>query len=1086
MKKFTHLWHPKSCYLLIFLSFSGVVEAKADLAHSTATIKPVAWPITGKVVSANGEALPGVTVLVKGTTTGTATGVDGSYSLNVPETAGTLIISFIGYATQERPFSGPGTINITLADDAKALEEVVVVGYGTQKREDVTGAISSVSAAQIEKTPVTTLDQALQGRSAGVQVTNNDASPGAGIQVQIRGIGGFGNNSPLYVVDGYPVSGGISNLNPSDIASMDILKDASATAIYGNRAANGVVIITTKRGKSGEMQISLDALTSYQAQPKMHDVLNAEQFATLANEQAVADGISPLPEWSNPSALRTIDWQDEIYRSGLRQNYNVAIRGGSDKLQSAFSLGILDQKGIVLGSDYRRYNASVNVDYSATKWLKASTSIKYSRSDSKIALGTGGQNAGNGIASLSNQIPTMTGNPLTDQVKDENGNYGYYDKINNAVSYQDNLLAVIETQDQKNQNNFLLASGSLEATLAEGLRIKTNLGVNISDYSGYYFTPSNARRQTELPANYSQSASNTSEYLWENTLAYNRTFGVHVIDFVGGFSFQDNTTRSISGGGIGLISNQLRNLGNVQTITGINGNQISSSLASQFGRITYNLLDKYLFTATVRRDGSSKFAQDNQYGVFPSASIAWKVKNETFLQNVNALTDLKIRASYGRVGNQFGIPDFSFLGLYGTGGNQLSINNNGYPFNKEYQEGLVLTALPNPNLKWETSVQSDIGLDAAFLNNRLILTADYYLKESRDFLLSIPVPSQTGFTTAARNVGSIRNSGIELGLEFRESVNAFKYGISLNLTTLNNKVLSLYDGLNSIGNLGGLGFPSIGGNNWIQFGLSEVGGEAGAFYGFKSAGIFQTQAEIDALNQVAAEKYGANTPYQATTTVPGDRKFVDQITEDTDGDGIPDSGDGRITDSKDRVVLGSPIPDFFTGLNLDATYSNFDINMFFYASVGNEIFNYSKRLLETFGNPGGLGIKNVGVDYYNNRWTPTNPSNEYPRATRADLNGNNRPSDAYIEDGSYLRLRNLQIGYTLPNTLIQSASINKIRVFVSAQNLFTITNYSGLDPEIGQVGNPDDGGSRNVTRSGIDVGTYPISRFFGAGLNVTF
>ncbi|QNF33389.1 TonB-dependent receptor [Adhaeribacter swui] len=1074
MKKSTHSWQRKSCVLLMLLAFSGAIETKAALAYHKAVIRTVEWPISGKVVSPAGEALPGVTILVKGTTNGTTTGLDGTFSINVPEAAGTLVASYIGYTTKEQPYSGPGTLNITLSDDTKALQEVVVVGYGTQKREDVTGAISSVSAAQIEKTPVTTLDQALQGRSAGVQVTNNDAAPGAGIQVQIRGVGGFGNNDPLYVVDGYPITGGINTLNPSDIASMDILKDASATAIYGNRAANGVVIITTKRGKAGEMQISFDALTSFQTQPKMFDVLNAQQFATLAKERAAEDGINPLPEWNDPSSLRTIDWQDEIYRTGLRQNYNVALRGGSEKVQSAFSLGMVDQKGVVLGSNYRRYNASVNVDYNATKWLKASTSIKYSRSDNKTALGTGGQNAGTGIASLSNQIPTMTGNPVTDEVKDANGNYGYYDKVNNAVSYQDNLRAVIETQDQKNQNNFLLASGSLEATIAKGLRLKTNLGVNISDYSGYYFTPVNTRRLTEIPANYSQSATNSSEYLWENTIAYNKTFGDHTVDFVGGISFQDNTVRSIGGGGNGLISDRLRNLGNVQTITSIYGDQVSNSLASQFGRVSYNFQDKYLFTATVRRDGSSKFAKDNQYGVFPSGSVAWRIKNEPFLADVNAIADLKLRASYGRVGNQFGIQPFSYLGLYGTGGNSLSINNNGYPFNKKYQEGLVLTALPNPNLKWETSVQSDFGLDAAFLNNRLTLTADYYIKESRDFLLDIPVPSQTGFSTAARNVGSIRNSGLELGIEYRESANAFKYGIGFNITTVNNKVLSLYDGLDAIGNIGGLGFPSIGGNNWVQFGLSQVGGEAGAFYGFRSEGIFQTQTEIDALNRIAAEKYGPGNAYQQSTTVPGDRKFKDL------------NGDGRITDAGDREVLGSPIPDYFAGLNLDASYKNFDINLFLYASVGNEIFNYSKRLLETFGNPGGLGIKNIGVDYYNNRWTPTNPSNEYPRVTRADLNGNNRPSDAYIEDGSYLRLRNLQIGYTFPSALLQKIAMNKVRVFVSAQNLFTITKYSGLDPEIGQVGDPDNGGTRNVTRSGIDVGTYPNSKFFGAGLNVTF
>ena len=1031
------------------------------------------WPITGQVVSATGDALPGVTVLLKGTTRGTATDVDGTFSLDVPEQAGTLVFSFIGFTTEERDFTGPGAVNVTLSDDAEALEEVVVVGYGTQKREDVTGAISSVSAAQIEKTPVTTLDQALQGRSAGVQVTNNDASPGAGIQVQIRGVGGFGNNDPLYVVDGYPITGGINTINPSDIASMDILKDASATAIYGNRAANGVVIITTKRGRAGEMQIAFDALTSLQTEPKTYDLLNAEQFATLALERAGPDEFAPVPEWSNPSALRNIDWQDELYRTGLRQNYNIAVRGGGEKLQSSFSLGFLDQKGIVLGSQYRRYNAALNVDYDATKWLKASSSIKYTRSNSLIALGTGGQNAGVGIGTLTKLIPTMTGNPLTDQVKDADGNYGYFTKNNTAVNYLGNPVAQIETQDQKNLNNFLLASAYLEATIIEGLRVKTNFGVNISDYSGYYFSPSHNRSQAPTQANYSQSANNTAEYLWENTVAYTKSFGVHNVDFVGGFSFQENTLRRIGAGGFGLISDELRNLNSVQTVNNIYGDQVTYSLASQFGRVSYSLLDKYLLTATVRRDGSSKFAADNQYGVFPSASIAWRIKNEPFLADLNALSDLKIRASYGRVGNQVGIIPFEYLSLYGTGGNQLSINNNGYPFNKVYQEGLVLQSLPNPNLKWETSVQTDIGLDASFLNNKINFTADYYIKESRDFLLNIPVPSQTGFSNASRNVGSIRNSGLELAVEYREAERDFQYGIGANITTVNNKILSLYDGLDAIGNIGGLGFPNVGGNTWVEFSRSEVGGEVGAFYGYKSDGIFQARAEIDALNRTASELNGANTFYQASATEPGDRRFQDL------------NGDGRIT-TADRTIIGSPIPDFFGGLNLDASYKNFDFNMFWYASVGNDIFNYTKRVLENFGaTQGGIGLQNIGEEYYQNRWTPSNPSNVYPRITRPDLNGNTRPSDAYVEDGSYLRLRNVQLGYTLPASFTDMASISKIRVFLSAQNLVTFTKYSGLDPEIGQVANPDNG-DRNVTMSGIDVGTYPLSKFYGLGLNVTF
>lgn len=1033
--------------------------------------------IKGKVTASNDNAvLTGVSVTVKGTNTGVATDADGNYSISAASNA-TLVFSFIGSTTREEAVGARTIINVKLTPDTKTLEQVVVVGYGTQKRKDLTGSVSSVTAEQIEKVPVTTVDQALQGRSPGVQVTNNDGSPGAGIQVQIRGIGGFGDNNPLYVVDGYPITGGLNTLNPNDIATMDILKDASATAIYGNRAANGVVIITTKRGKQGGVQVSVDALTSIQSLPKTYNVLDARQFAALGVERAGPDAFQAQPEWSNPSSLQNIDWQNELYQTGLKQNYNVALRGGSDKLQSAFSAGYFDQKGIVKESFFKRYNASLNVDYEPYKWLKSSSNLKYTRGDNKVAFGTGGQNAGLGIGTLTKLVPTITGNPLTNSVKDANGNYGYYDATNQFISYLANPLYAIETQDQKNVTNYFLGSTSLEATLLPGLKLKTNFGINSSDYSGFYFTPSDTRGapvRVSAQSFYSQSANNTFEYLWENTLSYSKTFGDHNLDVLLGVSQQKNTYRQIGAQGNGSVSDELRDLASVTTITNITGNQLIYSLASQFARINYKYKDKYLLTGTVRRDGSSRFAENNQYGVFPSVSAAWRIKNEEFLKDFQPISDLKIRASYGEVGNQNSAGYFQYLGQYGTGGPQSSAINVGYPFNKVYQAGIVLNSLPNPDLKWETSKQTDIGLDVSFLNGQLNFTGDYYRKESRDFLLPIPIPSQTGFTTATRNVGSIRNSGLELNLEYRESQKAFNYGIGLNLTTVNNKLLSLATGQNAINNLIGLGFPNVGNNTWVTFSQSKVGGQVGSFYGFKSAGIFQTQAEIDALNAGA----GTGSFYQFVNTQPGDRKF-----QDISGpEGKPD---GKVTDD-DRTILGSPLPKFYTGLNLDAAFKQFDFNAFFYASVGNKIYNYAARTLETFGaTQGGIGIENVSEEYYINRWTPTNPSNRFARVTKPDPNGNTGPSDVYVEDGSYLRLRNVQLGYTLSPELSKKLAMTKVRVYVSAQNLFTITKYSGLDPEIGQVADPDNG-NRSVSASGIDVGTYPLSKYFTLGLNVTF
>ena len=1066
----------KTFFFLFFLSFSFQYLS----AQNNNVIK-------GRV-TAGDTVLSNITVQVKGTTRTTQTNNNGEYFIAASPNS-TLVFTAMGYASQEVRVNNQTSIEVKLQGTTTQLEQVVVVGYGSQKRKDLTGSVSSVNADQIAKVPVTTLDQAIQGRASGVQITNNDGAPGGGVQIQIRGVGSLGNNDPLYVVDGYPISGGINTLNPNDIATIDILKDASATAIYGNRASNGVVIITTKRGRRGGVTLSLDGLTSIQARPKMYKVLNARQFGTLANAQAAVDGYTPLPEWANPSALTNADWQDALYQTGLRQNYNFALRGGNDKVQTAFSAGYFDQKGIVLGSDFKRYNLSANVDYTAFSWLRSSTSIKYTRGDSKVPFGTGGQGASGGIGYLTKLPPTVSGNSLTSRIKDASGNYGFFNPNDQSVrNWGSGPVYTIETQDQKNLTNYFLGSTSLEATIITGLKIKTNLGVNTNDYSGYYFTPSDVRALTQYGTGtqtsqnfYSQSANNTFEWLWENTLSYSKTLGAHTIDFVGGISSQKNTFRQIGGQGNNLTSDLLRDLGQLPALTNVYGNQVTVAYASQFARLNYSFMDKYLITGTVRRDGSSRFAPGHQYGVFPSGSIAWRVKQESFLKDVNALSDLKIRASYGQIGNQLTAGTFQYLAQYSSGPGANNSDNNGYPFNKTYQPGLVLSALPNTDLKWEISKQTDIGLDAAFLNGSLTFSADYYEKKSQDFLLYIPIPFQTGFTNAFRNVGSISNKGVELSLNYNHTVKKdFQYSVGVNVTTVKNKLLSLATGQTYINNLASLGFSTTGSNNWGTFSRSYVGGPVGQFYGYKSAGIFQTTKEIEDLNAISIAKYGAGQYYQPTSkgsAVAGDRKFVDL------------NNDGRIT-ADDQTSLGSPIPKVFGGVNLDATYKGFDFNVFLYGVYGNKIFNYQQRTLESLATTtGSVGIQNMGLEYYQNAWTPANHSNRYAIITANDFNANTRPSDVYVEDGSYLRLRNFTVGYTLPSSLLSRYAVTRLRLYFSAQNLFTITKYSGLDPEVGipQGTDPVTGQAvRNVTASGVDVGTYPSSRFYTVGLNVTF
>lgn len=759
--------------------------------------------VKGKVVDKANEPLIGVAVNIKNTSQGSITDIEGNYSIQVNTENAVLVFSYIGYDKQEIRVGARNVIDVVMHEASIALDQVVVVGYGTSKRGDVTGSISSIDAAEIKKVPVVNVGQAMQGRMSGVQVTNNDGTPGAGAQILIRGVGSFGDNSPLYVVDGYP-GASISNLNPSDIQSIDVLKDASAAAIYGSRAANGVVIITTKRGNAEKMQLSVDATVSVQFKPSTFDVLNAQDFASLATEISKKENAPVLDAWANPSGLRTIDWQDLMYRAGLKQNYNLSLRGGSEKVQTSISLGLTNQEGVVRFSDYKRYNIALTQDYKPLKWLKSSTSLRYAYTDNKTVFGSGQ----GGVGRLAKLIPTMTGNPLTDEVENANGVFGFYDKNANAVRDNENVYARSKSNDQKNISHNLIANTSLEINPFKGLVFKTNFGISYGASSGYDFNPYDDRVPTTRLATYRQYASNSFEYLWENTLNYSNTFGKHSIDVLGGVSIQENTARNMSVYGEGLSSDGLRNLGSLQTMRDISGNQQTWSLASQFARLTYKFDERYILTGTVRRDGSSRFMRGNRWGVFPSVSAAWRIKEESFLKDVDFISNLKLRASYGEAGNQ-NIGLFQYQSSYTTGKRS---SNYGYVFgqDKTYIDGMVQSFLPNPNLKWETSKQTDIGIDLGFFNNKLMLTADYYIKKSSDFLLEIQMPAQTGFTKATRNVGSVKNNGFEFSVDYRDNSHDFKYGINVNLTTVKNKIERLSPGKDAVANLQSLGFPTTG------------------------------------------------------------------------------------------------------------------------------------------------------------------------------------------------------------------------------------------------------------------------------------
>ncbi|MBC7888026.1 MAG: TonB-dependent receptor [Ferruginibacter sp.] len=1041
--------------------------------------------ITGKVLDAQSKPVPATTVTGKGTPISAITSDDGSFLITLPEKTNTLMVSSVGFESREISITGSSNIDIILNTQAANLNEVVVVGYGTQKRKDLTGAISSVSAATIEKLPVISATQALQGRASGVQIMNNDAAPGGNISILIRGIGSLasGGNDPLYVIDGYPTGGGINNINPNDIASIDVLKDASATAVYGIRAANGVVLITTKKGLKNRVQISLDAYNAFQTNPKQYDILNAQDFATLSNQVEASDSSRTyhgLPIWKTPGALHTVDWQDALYRVGLTQNYSVAIRGGSDKAQSAISFGYFDQKGIVLGSFYKRFTIGLNLDYQPTTWLKSATSVKYSYQDANTPLGTSGITGGGGLFQLVVNPPTLdSGNRFTTQIKDANGNYGFYNPINPNVFKFNNPVYSVETNKSKNITHYLLANSSLELTLFDGLKVKTNAGVNVTNFSGSFYQPEDNRAFLQNPtavptkAFYRQNLNNNFEWLWENTIAYDKTFGVHAINFVGGISAQKNITNMSGAGGNppNATIRDIAQLSNLQFDRFGNG-QIISTLASQFARLTYQFNDKYILTGTVRRDGSSKFDSSHQYGVFPSGAIAWKLKNESFLQSVNWLSDLKLRGGYGVVGNQGSIPLYQYQALYagnfaanvnGRDANGNVLDNLGYPFNEIYQNGIAQAQPANPNLKWETDYTTNIGIDAAFLKGALTLTVDWFNRRSKDFLLRIPSSPQTGYNLITRNVGEMNNKGVEVALNYSgKRGKDFQYNVGLTWSAIKNRLVDITSGLDFLLSSNFNFQSALTGQGWADFSQSKIGSQVGDFYGYQSLGIFQTQSQIDALNTKAPGGI-----YYRAATKPGDRYFADI------------NRDGKVN-ADDRTSLGSPQPDFFGGLNFDATYKVWDFNVFFYGSYGNKILNYIENNLQSFQKRGSEGVQNVSVEYFNSYWTPTRPSNTFARALANDDNTlNSVPSSAWIENGSYLKLKNLTVGYTLPASISGKFKLSRLRAYISTQNLFTITKYSGLDPEIGIQGS-------NPIFNGVDNGIYPSSRFFTIGLNVTF
>lgn len=987
--------------------------------------------VTGKVTDEKGTILPGVNIRIKGSSAGTVTDQAGNYSLKLPAGNQTLVFSSIGYAVQEIPVAGRGRIDVVLKEVQSALDEIVVVGYGTQKRADVNGAISSVGTGKLKDQPVTNLQGALEGKTSGVQIIQNSGSPGSTAQVRIRGLTSLSNSDPLYVVDGIPLaSNDINIIDPNNIESIDILKDASAQAIYGSRGANGVVLVKTKKGKQGDPVISFDTYQGVSTVRKTLHMLSSSDYAMLNNEAYKNAGQALQLPTNLTSASPTTDWQKELFRSAYMQNYNVALGGGSKNINYRVSGGYLDQQGTIVGSDYNRLNISNSLVFTPKSNLEFGENFSLNKSLTHNVQTDYNGNLINDAFALDPTIP----------VKNPDGSYS-------ATKYSDiiNPLAKVNYLYNNRQYNQwgLLGNTYLQYKPLKGLTLKTSYSLDIKFTDNKQFTPSydvapNFRNPN--PQLYQQK-DQTTHWTWDNTATYDFTLGNdHHFDILAGVSEERFTYNNVYGQNQGQPGNdpflQYLDAGISNPVTG--GSQQQWDLLSYIGRVNYNYQNKYYLTATLRRDGSSKFGVNNQFGNFPSVALGWNMTNESFFPKNNTLSYLKLRGSWGKLGNQ------SVLGYYDYAAN---INTGYYAIGAP--AAAVPTAgpngLPNPNIRWEQTKQWNAGFDYHLFNDHITGSFDYYEKTAQDMLLVLNIPSLSGFTQSPRqNAGSMKNSGFEFSADYTTKFsNDLDFNAGFHLATVKNKVLSLEQTGEKIysGNIK----PG-------QTELTEVGHPIASFYGYVADGIFQTQQDI------------INHAKQETGTAPGDIRF-----KDLNGDGV--------IDQNDQTFLGSPIPKLTYGFNFGARYKGFDLNLAFSGVYGNKLFAAYKYYTD------GFFISNYNMETEAlGRWTGPGTSNILPRLTASDPNNNSRVSSFYLQSGSYLRLQNMTFGYTLPQKFLERSKIKSLRFYFSAQNLLTFTKYTGYDPEIGQQYS---GASGNLDM-GIDNGNYPQSRTLSLGANLSF
>jgi len=1012
--------------------------------------------VEGTISDANtGETLIGVTIQIKGTTSGTTTDVTGKYRLVSDQltAASVLIFSYIGYASIEQSLGSQSILDIKLNAEQVMLDELVVIGYGSAKKRNVLGAVTKVSNKELTMLPVAGVAQALQGRAAGVQVTQNTGAPGEGVSVRIRGAGSINSgNEPLYIVDGIPTADALKIISPGDIENISVLKDASSAAIYGSRANNGVVLITTKKGVKGKTKVVYHGQTGFQKATRLTKMVNTADYITVYNEAATNDnfyitGDVPHRDLITPAdteGFTDVDYVKELLQTAPINSHEISLSGGNESTNFLLSMSYFNQKGIIEGSGYSRGTARLDVNTEASKWLTVGVSMLAGRSSNDI-IGSSGDGAGGNGGSViryaffrNPAIPvTFDDGTFVDRPAEYFGRQIYDSFLGDGY----NPIGMAALNDNNRKDDNFLGKAYFTAKISSKLTFTTNGGIDYRNTFSRRFNPTwgtldriNAKNSLSIGSESTANLSGNSVLNYETKFGKSHTFSV-----MGGFEAIRNSGKGLYSSDMDFPVQQeeLIYIGNGLGIKISSQDEYASTLASFFGRASYDFKGKYYVSGTLRRDGSSKFTGDNKWGTFYSLSAGWLIKQEKFLQDVSWLTNLKLRAGYGAIGNQD-------IGLYAYS-DRISPYYN-YAFGGIANSGYAQSALGNTDLKWETSYQYNAGIDAELYKGALVFSVDYYYKVTEDMLVTAPNPPSTGYAQSSWvNSGSVLNTGLELEAIYRNTHNDWGYSIGGNLAFVHNEVLKL-------------DAPLYGGRveSGVDATRTEVGYEIGSFYLYEMDGIFQNETEI--LLSASQKSFGGQ-PH------PGDVKYKDQ------------NGDGYI-DNNDKVHLGSAIPKLIAGINLSANYKDFDLSVFFQGTYGNKIYSQVNQDIEGF-----YRGFTVTQRYFDERWTGEGTSNTQPRASWSSKSNNATPSSRFLEDGSYIRLKNLQLGYTIPAKILKVTGLAQTRLYVSGTNLITVTKYSGLDPEMTVSDNSTSEGDR---AAGIDWGTYPSAMTIMLGIDITF